>query len=185
MTKKILVALATTAFFTSFIFVGSLSTEQPTPNSHIVKEKTVVNKEIDLEEKPLTVVLKTNKKIHGVKAVKKIESINILVSFYTNNYEDCGKTDAISASGKNLVTASRGGNMTYVAAPKSIAFGTMIEIEGIGTCNVQDRGGAIKYVWIDGIKYMKIDIFVPGATSKQLKNKGLVKTKGHIITETK
>ena len=185
MTKKILVALAAVIFFTSFVFTDSLSAEQPIPISHIVKAKTIVKTQEEIKKKPLTVALKTDKKIQVVKVDKKVEYINILVSFYTNNYEDCGKTDAISASGKNLVTASRGGDITYVAAPKTIAFGTMINIEGIGICNVQDRGGAIKYVWKDGIKYMKIDVFVPGATSKQLRNKGLVKTKGHIITETK
>jgi len=113
--------------------------------------------------------------------VKKEQAINIIVTFYTNSYEDCQSTDGISASGKNLVSASRGGNIKYVAAPNNIPFNTKIDVKGIGICDVQDRGGAIKHVWINNIEYMKLDVFVKGATRQQLLNKGLLKTTGHII----
>lgn len=49
----------------------------------------------------------------------------------------CGKTNGITASGTKA-TAGR-----TIAAPKNYAFGTKIEIAGMGTYIVEDRGGAI------------------------------------------
>lgn len=49
----------------------------------------------------------------------------------------CGKTNGITASGTKA-TAGR-----TIAAPKNYAFGTKIEIAGMGTYVVEDRGGAI------------------------------------------
>ncbi len=60
-----------------------------------------------------------------------------------------GFSDGITASGKP-VTANGG---RFVAADKSIPFGTMIIIPGYGTVPVLDRGGAIK-----GDKF---DVFFP------------------------
>ena len=50
----------------------------------------------------------------------------------------CGKfADGITASGLQAVGK-------IVAAPKSIPFGTVLDIPGYGVCTVEDRGGAIK-----------------------------------------
>ena len=49
----------------------------------------------------------------------------------------CGKTNGITASGTKA-TAGR-----TIAAPKNYAFGTKIEIAGMGTYIVEDRGSAI------------------------------------------
>ena len=49
----------------------------------------------------------------------------------------CGKTNGITASGTKA-TAGR-----TIAAPKNYPFGTKIEIAGMGTYVVEDRGGAI------------------------------------------
>lgn len=131
-----------------------------------------------------TTVIEPKPVIRETKVEKNVQVIPIVCSFYTSSIEDCGKTDAISASGKNLNNLSRGSeHITYVAAPKTIKFGTQINVEGVGICQVEDRGGAIKYVTINGVKYMKLDVFVPGATRKQLLQKGIVKTKGYIINE--
>ena len=52
----------------------------------------------------------------------------------------CGKfSDGITASGHVIRPGDK-----FCAAPKSIPFGTMIDIPGYGTVPVLDRGGAIK-----------------------------------------
>ena len=159
-----------------------LETENKRINQDLNKE-TEASKKLELEMKVKeSEIDKLNKSLKEKDTYidkLKSETMNILVSYYTNSIEDCGKTDAISASGKNL-NLSRG--QTYVAAPTTIPFGTTINIKGIGLCVVEDRGGAIKYTYIDGVKYMKIDVFVPGATRQELLNKGIVKTKGRIIS---
>jgi len=112
---------------------------------------------------------------------KVIPTINILISFYTSSVQNCGNSKGISASGKNLNTISRGGSSISCAAPSSVEFGTQIQVDGLGICTVEDRGGAIKWIQINGIQYMKLDVFVPHATQKQLMKKGIIKTTGRII----
>ena len=58
-------------------------------------------------------------------------------SAYCACVKRCGNTNGITASGTKA-TAGR----TF-AAPKNYAFGTKIEIAGMGTYVVEDRGGAI------------------------------------------
>lgn len=55
----------------------------------------------------------------------------------------CGKTNGMTASGAKAKAG------VTVAMPKKYAFGTKIEIKGMGTYIVQDRGGAIKGNKID------------------------------------
>ena len=55
----------------------------------------------------------------------------------------CGKSTGKTASG-TIATAGR-----TVAMPSSYSFGTKIEIQGMGTYIVEDRGGAIKENRID------------------------------------
>ena len=193
MTKKILVALTISVFFTSFILINGSSKKQPTSKSIVkivdkkktdkvvkkVIKKPVVKKVEVVKKKEVKIakVIKKNKKV--VKKQPERETINILISYYTNSVSDCGKTDAVSASGKTL---SRGGDgTTYIAAPSNIPFRTRLNIRGIGICSVVDRGGAIHYTYINGTRYMKIDVFVPGASNSELENKGIMKTKGYII----
>ena len=79
----------------------------------------------------------------------------------------CGEwADGITASG--LPVTANGGK--FVAADKSIPFGTMLNIPGYGYAPVLDRGGAIKGKRIDvffpthqealnwGVKYLNIAI---------------------------
>ena len=52
----------------------------------------------------------------------------------------CGKyADGVTASGHKIRPGDK-----FCAAPKSIPFGTMIDIPGYGRVPVLDRGGAIK-----------------------------------------
>lgn len=65
------------------------------------------------------------------------------VSAYCSCAKCCGKTNGITASG-TAATAGR-----TIAAPSNYSFGTKIELEGLGTYTVEDRGGAIKGNKID------------------------------------
>ena len=62
----------------------------------------------------------------------------INASAYTAAADECGKSDGITASGLKVKE-----NRT-LACPKMYPFGTKIKIEGYGTYNCEDRGGAIK-----------------------------------------
>ena len=60
------------------------------------------------------------------------------VSAYCSCESCCGKADGITADGWQLQEGD-----LVVAAPKGIAFGTVIDIPGYGKATVRDRGGAI------------------------------------------
>ena len=65
------------------------------------------------------------------------------VSAYCACSKCCGKTNGITASGKKATVGRT------IAAPSSYSFGTKIELEGLGTYIVEDRGGAIQGNRID------------------------------------
>lgn len=72
--------------------------------------------------------------------------IKFTATFYDNCIQCCGKTTGRTAMG-TIATAGR-----TVAMPSSYKFGTKIQIKGMGTYVVEDRGGAIQG--------NRIDIFV-------------------------
>lgn len=104
-------------------------------------------------------------KIEEMESVKKYNSsfsttdngipanAELIGSFIVTGYDPycshcCGKTDGITASGKQATYGRT------IAADKSrFPFGTKLYIEGLGTFTVEDRGGAIKN--------NKIDVAVP------------------------
>lgn len=65
------------------------------------------------------------------------------VSAYCACSKCCGKTNGITASGTKATVGRT------IAAPSSYSFGTKIELEGLGTYIVEDRGGAIQGNKID------------------------------------
>ena len=69
--------------------------------------------------------------------------IKFTATAYCGCSKCCGKSTGITASGTK---ATQG---RTVAMPSSYKFGTKIEIQGIGTYIVEDRGGAIKGNRID------------------------------------
>lgn len=71
------------------------------------------------------------------------EYIKFTATAYCPCSSCCGKTTGITASG---VKAQAG---VTVAMPSKYAFGTQIQIKGMGTYIVQDRGGAIQGNKID------------------------------------
>lgn len=101
------------------------------------------------------------------------EEINLRVSFYTVSYEDCGNTKGRTASGKRI-------RQGMIAMPKDIEFGTQIYIENMGTYTCEDRGGLITY---DKDGTMKVDVYVPNATQKQLRELGVKYLKGYILNK--
>ncbi len=67
------------------------------------------------------------------------------VSAYCENSCCCGDwADGTTASGYVIQPGDR-----FVAAPREIPFGTILEIPGYGTVPVLDRGGAIKGARLD------------------------------------
>lgn len=72
--------------------------------------------------------------------------IKFTATFYDNCIKCCGKTTGRTAMG-TIATPGR-----TVAMPSSYKFGTKIQIKGMGTYVVEDRGGAIQG--------NRIDIFV-------------------------
>lgn len=101
-----------------------------------------------------------------------IKYFDVIVTYYTNNYESCGKTDGIGANNKKL-------NYGHIALPKEFPFGTKINLEGMGTFECQDRGGAIKRIDENTIV---VDVYIPNATEAQLNQLGRKEVKGYIIS---
>lgn len=69
--------------------------------------------------------------------------VKFVATAYCGCSKCCGKSTGITASGTR---ATQG---RTVAMPSSYKFGTKIEIQGMGTYTVEDRGGAIKGNRID------------------------------------
>jgi hypothetical protein len=169
----------------------SSSTTKPTPNrefstpeAKIVKENSSITPTQNTQL-PLTVTLPEKQvKVEDVQKRETItyggqiyyyRKVNIVATHYTNSVSDCGNTKGITASG---VRASRG----TIAVPKSISFGTEIILEDEAGNKqkvvAQDRGGAIKWLNEDT---MKIDVFVPNATKRQLLQLGVKHYTGYIL----
>ena len=62
---------------------------------------------------------------------------NILVTGYSSTPDQCWGNPFITASGEHVKVGT-------MACPPQYAFGTQIEIEGMGTYVCEDRGGKIK-----------------------------------------
>lgn len=110
---------------------------------------------------------------------KQIEAstIDIEISYYSNTYSDCNRIDGLSASGKYLRES-----YIWCAAPSDVPFGTVLNISGLGTLTVVDRGSAIKWVTDNsGKKIMKLDVFIYNASNRFIRNKGTFRTTGQII----
>lgn len=93
------------------------------------------------------------------------EAVLTRVTAYCPCERCCGKwADGVTASGHVIQPGDK-----FVAAPKSIPFGTMLDIPGYGCVPVLDRGGAIKGNRIDcyfpthqealnwGVKYLPVE----------------------------
>lgn len=111
-----------------------------------VKEQMVeITNEIIEEPKPEVVKPEqTQVTSRGGSTIKNNDGwVKFTATAYCPCAKCCGKTNGVTASGAKA-TAGR-----TVAMPKSYSFGTKIEIKGMGTYIVEDRGGAIKGNKID------------------------------------
>lgn len=118
--------------------------------NNLEKEKKQKEEEINKLNNEIQLLNKKNKQVTSrsgssktattsvsVQPVKEEKWIWANVSAYCSCKKCCGKTNGITASGTKA-TAGR-----TIAAPKNYSFGTKIEIKGMGTYIVEDRGGAI------------------------------------------
>lgn len=99
-----------------------------------------------------------------------LELAEFELTAYTNNYEDCGKIDGITASGTNV-------RQGVIAAPPHIKFGTKILING-SQFIVEDRGSAIVRK-ADGTNV--IDVWMPN--KEECVRFGRFRTKGWIVVK--
>ncbi|PJI12395.1 hypothetical protein CTV96_09620 [Bacillus altitudinis] len=103
---------------------------------------------------------------------KRPPPITYEVTAYTNGAESTGKSAGhpdygVTASGARTKTGHT------IACPPSMAFGTRLNIEGIGVRTCEDRGGAIT----DG----HIDLYVAGVS--EARSFGRQRLKAEIITK--
>ena len=90
------------------------------------------------------------------------ETFEARVSAYCPAKCCCGKyADGVTASGHRIQPGDK-----FCAAPKSIPFGTMIDIPGYGRVPVLDRGGAIK----EG----RLDVYFDDADGKSGHERALI-----------
>lgn len=70
------------------------------------------------------------------------KKMNILITGYSSTVDQCDGDPFITASGSHVHKGT-------MACPREYAFGTKIEIDGMGTYVCEDRGGAIKGAHFD------------------------------------
>lgn len=170
------------------IACGLLCTQQPTtekPAPILTDDQAALqraNQRIKTLEGEVKALKKTKAKKPAVskpskhvvkrkKAMAKLAQI-YEVTAYTNGAESTGKSTGdpeygVTASGAHTKTGHT------IACPPSMAFGTRLNIEGIGVRTCEDRGGAIT----EG----HIDLYVAGVS--EAKAFGRQRIKAEIITK--
>jgi len=99
---------------------------------------------------------------------------DVIITFYTSSSLNCGNSKGITASGKHIKCG-------MIASPSSFSFGTQLYIPERGVVTVEDRGGAIKSTYENGKKYIKLDVFIPNISQRNLLKMGKVYSKAKII----
>ncbi|WP_340968145.1 3D domain-containing protein [Bacillus sp. PPSBB_11] len=161
---------------------GLLCAQQPAPEKPapiLTADQAALqraNQRIKTLEDEVKALRKTKVKTtkHGVKRKQKAPKLaqTYEVTAYTNGAESTGKSAGdpdygITASGVRTKTGHT------IACPPSMAFGTRLNIEGIGVRTCEDRGGAIT----EG----HIDLYVAGVAEAQAF--GRKRLKAEIITK--
>lgn len=94
---------------------------------------------------------------------KNEEEILVELSFYTSTYEECSRTDGLTASGVYATP------YYTIAMDSSIPFGTLIDIEGFGIMEVQDTGSAIGiYYNEEGQSIYQVDVYLGYDTQRAI-----------------
>ncbi|MCP9283014.1 3D domain-containing protein [Bacillus safensis] len=159
---------------------GLLCTQQPAaekPAPILTADQAALqraNQRIKTLEGEVKALKKTEVKKHVVKRKQKAPKLaqTYEVTAYTNGAESTGKSAGdpdygITASGARTKTGHT------IACPPSMAFGTRLNIEGVGVRTCEDRGGAIK----EG----HIDLYVAGIA--EARSFGRQRLKAEIITK--
>lgn len=123
----------------------------------LIKVEFEKRKEIELEEQ--------KKREIEEQKIKEEKSKEMLVelSFYTSTYEECSRTDGLTASGVYATP------YYTIAMDTSIPFGTLVEIEGFGIMEVQDTGSAIGIYYNEqGEKIYQVDVYLGYDTQKAI-----------------
>ncbi|MCY7439414.1 3D domain-containing protein [Bacillus altitudinis] len=163
---------------TMTIACGLLCTQQPAeaPAPILTAEQAALqraNKRIKTLEGEVEALKKTKAEKPTVKhQTQSKPSKTYEVTAYTNGAESTGKSAGhpdygVTASGARTKTGHT------IACPPSMAFGTRLNIEGIGVRTCEDRGGAIT----DG----HIDLYVAGVG--EARSFGRQRLKAEIITK--
>ncbi|MEH7736859.1 3D domain-containing protein [Bacillus pumilus] len=168
---------------TMTIACGLLCTQQPAeekPTPILTADQAALqraNQRIKTLEGEVEALKKTKAKKPASNVVKRKKATAKLaqtyeVTAYTNDAESTGKTArdpdyGVTASGVRTKTGHT------IACPPSMAFGTQLNIEGIGIRTCEDRGGAIT----EG----HIDLYVEGVS--EARSFGRQRLKAEIITK--
>ena len=168
---------------TMTIACGLLCTQQPAeekPAPILTADQAALqraNKRIKTLEGEVEALKKPNAKKSTIKRqtqseTKRPATKTYEVTAYTNGAESTGKSAGhpdygVTASGTRTKTGHT------IACPPSMAFGTRLNIEGIGVRTCEDRGGAIT----DG----HIDLYVAGVP--EARSFGRQRLKAEIITK--
>ena len=122
-------------------YVPIVETKESKPTAK-KKVKKVSKKETKKKKRKIK-VSKRETTSRGTEAKRKKGWQTYTATAYCACAKCCGKSTGRTASG----TKAKAGRT--IAAPKNFKFGTKIEIKGMGTYVVEDRGGAIKENRID------------------------------------
>lgn len=94
---------------------------------------------------------------------QKTNEILVELSFYTSTYEECSRTDGLTASGVYATP------YYTIAMDTSIPFGTLVEIDGFGIMEVQDTGNAIGiYYNEEGKPVYQVDVYLGYDTQRAI-----------------
>ena len=124
--------------------IKEVTNEISSENTRAEENTSETTSRSNTEERTKTSTINTKKKTKKTETTSNNKGyIKFTATGYCPCKKCCGKTTGITASGAKAKAG------VTVAMPKNYKFGTKIEIKGMGTYIVQDRGGAIKNKRID------------------------------------
>lgn len=128
------------------------------------KERERKEKERRLKEKQLDRGCEGNYEVR--------ENVKCIITYYTN-INNALQGGCYDSRGKLLTSHG----MKVCAVPSNIPYGSLIELEGMGTYKAVDTGGAIKWT---SSNTMKVDVFVPNVSTEHLYKLGKKTVQGKI-----
>ncbi|HCL4447139.1 TPA: hypothetical protein N2D16_002744 [Clostridium botulinum] len=97
-------------------------------------------------------------------SIRQVRYIKVHITYYTN-IDNTLQGGQLDKRGKDLTAH----NMKVCAMPKDISYGSILNIEGMGSYKVVDSGGAIQ--WLNENKTeCKVDVFIPNVSEQWIIN---------------